>query len=364
MIDAIEIDNFQSHKGTAITFGPGVNVVTGTSDSGKSAVVRALVWAVSNRPQGFGFRSTFADKGQATRVGVTFTDGQWVVRERDDRGMNRYSIEGQELEALRADVPDEVEQVLNLEEYNVQGQHDAYFLLQSSAGEVARMLNDVVGLDVIDSLLKVVNSMVLDARREADRAGTEAVDLQGQIEGYAFLKDLDKHVEKLDVLTQERDDRRAEVAVLSKIAQELELANRDVANAEAWLAVDGDLTKLDKGADELRSIKWEVGELERIADELEDATYKLSRHEAIMELTEKAREVHRVAEERRVLDSICSEIELSRDGEAKALGQLEQWRVDEQELLEKVTICPMCRTTGLSGEKRDNVIEYFQGGGK
>ena len=51
-IKKIIIDNFQSHEHTEIEFGPGLNVIVGPSDYGKSAVVRALRWVLYNEPRG------------------------------------------------------------------------------------------------------------------------------------------------------------------------------------------------------------------------------------------------------------------------------------------------------------------------
>ena len=81
----------------------------------------------------------------------------------------------------------------------------------------------------------------------------------------------------------------------------------------------------------------------------------------ILELTEEAREAHRIFEQRRLLDAVCVEIELIDDGVKECLGQLEEWKGEEQGLLEKVNKCPMCGSFGLTREMRDNVIEYFQG---
>ena len=44
MINSIKIQNFQSHKNTTIKLKPGVNIITGSSDCGKSVDIRALKW--------------------------------------------------------------------------------------------------------------------------------------------------------------------------------------------------------------------------------------------------------------------------------------------------------------------------------
>ena len=42
MIKSVGIVNFQSHEETAIEFSPGLNVIAGGSDAGKSSILRAI----------------------------------------------------------------------------------------------------------------------------------------------------------------------------------------------------------------------------------------------------------------------------------------------------------------------------------
>ena len=68
MITKIEIKNFQSHKHTVIDFSNGVNVIIGSSDCGKSAIIKAMRWCITNSPAGNSFRSNFASEKEPTSV--------------------------------------------------------------------------------------------------------------------------------------------------------------------------------------------------------------------------------------------------------------------------------------------------------
>lgn len=46
----LQIINFQDHKNTIINFKPGMNLLVGSSDSGKSAILRALNFIFHNIP--------------------------------------------------------------------------------------------------------------------------------------------------------------------------------------------------------------------------------------------------------------------------------------------------------------------------
>ena len=103
------IENFQSHERTEITFSEGLNVFVGPSDSGKSAILRALRWVLYNQPRGSDFIRTGASR---CRVTLILSDGTQIVRERSS-SVNRYLIrdpEGNErvFEGFGSDVPDEV----------------------------------------------------------------------------------------------------------------------------------------------------------------------------------------------------------------------------------------------------------------
>lgn len=51
-IKKIILQNFQSHKYTVIELDEELNVIVGPSDSGKSAIIRALKWVLYNEPAG------------------------------------------------------------------------------------------------------------------------------------------------------------------------------------------------------------------------------------------------------------------------------------------------------------------------
>ena len=90
MIQSVHIQNFQSHKNSTLEFSPGVNIIVGTSDSGKTAIIRALRWVVWNRPSGDSLRSTWGGK---TSVEICLDKGS-VERSKDrsDRAPSRQSV--------------------------------------------------------------------------------------------------------------------------------------------------------------------------------------------------------------------------------------------------------------------------------
>jgi DNA repair protein SbcC/Rad50 len=161
MIQSAELRNYQGHKHTSIEFSPGINAIVGSSDSGKSSIIRALLWAYNNRPLGEAFvsywnrtkKDTIKDE---TSITIAFDNGAMTRIKTPTR--NGYTINDIELGAIGTDVPQEVSALFNITDLNIFNQDDRPFLISESAGEVAKYLNRLVKLDKIDYCLSEIES--------------------------------------------------------------------------------------------------------------------------------------------------------------------------------------------------------------
>jgi DNA repair exonuclease SbcCD ATPase subunit len=161
-LDRLRLTNFQCHELLDIQLDPGITTIVGPSDVGKSAVIRALRLLALNKPRGDGY-VRFGFKGCEVRAKV---DGKTVRRERG--GENLYSVDKQVYWAFSNEVPKAVQSVLNLSDANFSGQHDPPFWFSLSPPELARQLNRIVDLDVIDRMTSHLASTMrsLKARQE------------------------------------------------------------------------------------------------------------------------------------------------------------------------------------------------------
>ena len=162
MIKDLTIVNYQSHQKSVFHFHPGVNVIVGVSDSGKSSVFRSIKLPLQNRPLGLSFHSNFAKKEDPTEVYITVQNDKstkQVGRIRsEDR--NEYVVEGfdEPFVAFGTEVPEEVSKILNISGINCQFQMDSPFLFSETPGAAARYLNKIVNLDKIDIALQNIAS--------------------------------------------------------------------------------------------------------------------------------------------------------------------------------------------------------------
>jgi len=155
LFSELRIQNFQNHSKLKVDLDPKITTITGRSDVGKSAILRALKWVCLNSPQG----ESFIKNGEPGTTVQLIVDDRKIVRKRG-KGDNLYLIEEEEFKAFSSNVPDEIAKILNVGDKNFQGQHDSVFWFSQSAGEVSRQLNSVVDLGVIDDSLANVAKKV------------------------------------------------------------------------------------------------------------------------------------------------------------------------------------------------------------
>lgn len=271
MIKSIILHNFQSHKDTRIELSTGVNVFKGTSHHGKSSIIRGLRWLLQNRPQGDGFVSWFAKPKDKTDVAVDLSDGFSVVRSKSN-GVNEYllwNVSGrvpreEAYKALRSEVPEPVQQALNMSSINLQEQREMWFLLELSSGEVARQLNEYVGLSVLDESQKRVNSIATKAK--ADSAEFERK-IQVTTEKITKLRWLRKAKQELDRV----QELAAELDVVEQRLNDLQYIDAEMQRLEKLIAQQSKITKYS-------------AQIKTIMQTLDDCTVAQQRLYALMDI--------------------------------------------------------------------------------
>jgi chromosome segregation ATPase len=154
-LQKLQIKNFQIHENLEIDLSnDNITSIIGATDAGKSSIVRAMLWVLTNRPTG---TAIIRDGAKTCEVALQMSSGQTVRRVRG-KSKNEYWLDDQVFEAFGNDVPEPIQKVFNINEINIQQQHDAPWLFCETAGAVSRRLNAIVDLEIIDTTLKNLNS--------------------------------------------------------------------------------------------------------------------------------------------------------------------------------------------------------------
>lgn len=198
MIRSIALQNFQSHDSSLLEFDPGVNVIVGDSDGGKTAILRALNWILTNRPTGEAFRRYGSDK---TIVTVGTSEGS-ISRIRSNKDNLYLDGSGEKLAAIGTSVPEPVLKLLKMDpDINIQRQLDAPFLLSCSPGEVAQRLNASVGLDEIDTGLANAARRVRQNQSAFSEIDTRCKGLFEQVGLFTYLADMEQDIRSAEDLS-------------------------------------------------------------------------------------------------------------------------------------------------------------------
>ncbi len=224
MIGSLKIQNFQSHKDSELIFSPGVNAIVGLSDTGKTAILRALRWLIENRPAGEAMRS---DWGGEISVEAILQNGQkrnmeilGVERYRNGKE-NAYRLNHDTFKAIKSEVPEEIQQALNITKVNLQHQHDTAFLLTSSPGEVAQHFNQVANIESIDRGMKKVQSAFRKHEQNL-KTGTENLEvLNRDLANFDYLEAYEKKVVALEELERGLTQFESSIVKLKKLIQEI-----------------------------------------------------------------------------------------------------------------------------------------------
>ena len=218
MIRSLEIQNFQSHIYSFLEFDKGINIITGQSDSGKSAIIRAIRWLIENKPQGDSFRNNF---GGDTIIEIQFEDNNIIDRIKTNK-KNSYKINENFLYAFGFDVPEDVKNLCNMSEINIQKQLEEPFLLSKSSGEVSRYLNEIVDLDLIDLAMKNIDSKIREIKEEIRFNENEIEILQNKITVYSWLTPAKQRFELLKFMYETCVNLNYEISTLEFYTQEFE----------------------------------------------------------------------------------------------------------------------------------------------
>jgi len=246
MLKSLRVKNFQSHRDSLIRFSPGVNVLVGDPQNGKTAILRALNLVRTNRPSGFRFHSHFAKDGN-TEI-IIETDSGEVDFLKNETG-SVYSVTKEDgtnhqFTKVGVSVPDMVGEVLNLQDLNIQSQLDSPFLVGDNPADIAREINRTTKIDLVDKWVAELN------RRKNAHSGAihqmkrKSEELAGKIEGLSGIEEVGPILQDCDLVGRKADKTKELWNSLRIAANDLGAAESEIAGLEGHLLAGPILDKV------------------------------------------------------------------------------------------------------------------------
>lgn len=344
MLKSIHLLNFQSHEESNLLFHRGVNIIVGASDSGKTAIIRALRWAAWNKPSG---NSICSNWGGETNVKLETEDGV-VIRTKgksDSYVLNSLSGKHLEFKAFGTSVPEEINSVLNLNEINLQNQLDTPFLLSETPGAVATHFNKIARLDKIDIGLQNINSTIRELTSDIKYKTEDLTTLETQLKGYEFLEKFEIEVEVLEGLEKRLISLINSTNKLKALVEVYDPLIEEIEDFSTLLQFEKPLDQIFKWQDEIEDIGDTGSELnftvkqilkveEEIIEQQELITFEIDIN-ALLTLYDKRNTL--IEPKKRLFKALSS---LNSIEDQLTIAQSKHTALNEK--LKLIKICPFC----------------------
>lgn len=271
MLKKIKIGNFQNHKETTTEFHPGVNVIVGKSESGKSAIMRALRWLIFNWPTGDDFRSHW---GGETFIDAEFDDGD-ISRIRKP-SFNGYVLGmHDEFKGFGRQVPEPIAEFLNIDQLNFQSQLDAPFMLSWSPSERGNFLNQVANLSDIGTTIDSNKRTIREEQKGIAICDGQIEDAKTKLEDFDWLDDCEKELTLIEakerrfrMLSNQREG-------LGWLLEDIERETAVIDEYSKALKVEAEVNRLKEIYDDQMALIDQINSLDAVLKNIENEKRKI-----------------------------------------------------------------------------------------
>lgn len=272
MLKLLKIRNFESHRNTTMDFHPGVNVIIGESDQGKSAILRALEWVLFNQPLGEDIMSNWLEKIN-TYVQAEFDDG--VLKRKRTKDFNGYIFKGEEYKGFKNKIPENIKSFINMGDINLLSQYDPLFMIGWKPGERGRYLNEICDMKIIDSTtsninkqIRAENAKIKVLKETLERDESDLDDYKDLDEIEKKLSDIEKKVNQIQKLEDDCED-------LTDMIDNFHQIDKRRQKYAGVLQFSNRIDALTKKHQEIESETADIQSLNEFIDDLLNKTSKL-----------------------------------------------------------------------------------------
>lgn len=285
MLKKIKLRNFRKHKFVEIAFSKTITTLVGPSYSGKSTVVRALKWVCLNKPSG---TSLIRWGTREAEVSIDI-DGKEITRVRG-KGKNLYKLGDQKFAAFGNDVPKRIAQLINITEDNFQGQHALPFWFGDTSGTIAKKLNKIVNLSLIDTSLSYLSSELNRAKHTVTISESRLKEIKTSQKKLTFVSKMEeewnaikKYSETYKTLKQRSSDLKDIVKryeAFAKIIQTIKPPSLKALTKyqKALEAVENRYTKLEIIIDKMEGLNGDLCNLQERHQNMQRSLKKISKN--------------------------------------------------------------------------------------
>ena len=349
MIDWIELKNFQKWENLRIEFREGVNVLSGRSGIGKSALIRAMVWCIFNKtdhaeirkiltnPDGTVQRNKKGEVQYTKETSVSIGVDGHVITRAITPTLNSYKLDDQVFTAFGRTVPEPISKLFNISDLSVQEQFDSLFLVSDTSGSsIAKTINSYASLDIMDKVIssinqdiKLVDKQIVCCEQEFSKFEAELNKLDKVDPALLLWKDIKRDC----IILEEMECRFTAVSDALKRLVELQ----KVYNQYKYLdAIKTSLMGLEKQIEAFTEINTRFTHIQSIIQHLTNVPKII-----IPDITDLSIQIDTYKDIMVKLDSTKNNI-TGIENSTQKLNDIEFELKNIQEQLDLIKICPLC----------------------
>lgn len=258
-IRKIYIKGFQSHEESYVKLDPWLTVVTGPTDSGKTAILRAIRWVCLGEPAGESFVNP---EVKHTEVKLELESGYTITKIRSN-GQTTYIISSEEgyLQKYHtAKVPEEVAFLTGItttkfsdfeHTLNFLFQLEAPFLISEAPSTGAKVFGKLANVDDIDKALKTATSNIYGLRIDKQISEKRIEELSEDLKKYEHLEVLENLVNNCEQILNNIDQVNNKLYLLIKLKNELDHSLQQLRILEKKLDILAVVPELEKDLEDI-----------------------------------------------------------------------------------------------------------------
>lgn len=242
-ITKMVLENFQSHENTTLDFSKGLNLFTGESGQGKSAVIRAFAFIFEN----FGRNPRrFIKKGaNFARVTIHLSTGYVISRivEKSKSGKNGYEIYNPKdgsVESTNTKGLSLVQEILGFNKLNIDTDNDVpiNFMKQGTSwffvgdgytsSERAKIVGSIYGTHYADAVIRDLEGDLKKYNKQIEMADKERRIIQESIDSFDHLPQTHMQIIELEKLSEEVNVLMAKKEKIATLLKEQELIDNKI----------------------------------------------------------------------------------------------------------------------------------------
>lgn len=334
----IEITNFQKWKHLNIDFTDGVNCIIAPTDSGKSAIIRAILWVVFNKNyKNIRHKDKNNNVSDETSVKLTIENNSeiYVVERYISDKVSCYKLNGEEFKALNKKVPEKIQQLFSMSDINVQTQFEPPFLITSTSGDVSKLINEMIGLEEMDEMSQKVNTDVKECINEEKELEANKIAIEKQMDSFAVLSDFESVYKNASIIYNKLFESDQKHSKINLNTNRIKIINTDLAEVNSKLKSENMVDILKENYDKFTYNDKQIKELRNITKMLERKNIEVPDTTIVYEKYDK---LNKISETLNSITLLTSKIVKLSETMRKCTESLNNFEKE----LDSVKVCPTC----------------------